>query len=198
METVIRPKSAPAPEGRARIQSAGSTRGRVTPVGQCDAPPQTLADTVNRFHTTVRVLQRLKERRRTEADIVVNEKPAGLLAMEIPSRRFSKIEAENVVARVCQPTASYSARIASNRRINAKDIYVPPKQKVRIQYYELNCNRFKGTRPLSGQAMNSLINRLSQYDAERMPPESRRAQSPEHRQRLGPLASYRWKGLKNC
>lgn len=193
-----RPKSAPARDDRARVLSAGSRRGSVTPVGNPDKLPATLEDTMNRFHTTDRVLQRMKERRRTEADIVVNEKPAGLLAMELPSRKLSRHEVENVVARICQPTASFSARISSNRRINAKDIYVPPKKVVRIQYFNLDSNRFKGTRPLSGRDLHSLVNRLSKYDAKRRPPESRRAQSPDLRRQLGPLASYRWRGIKNC
>lgn len=199
-ELYTRPKSAPARNGRARAMSAGSSRGCQTPreLGFTDKPPETLEDTMNRFHTTDRIKQRMMERRRTEADIIVNEKPSGLLAMELPSRKLSRPEVENVVARVCQPTAAYSARVATNKRINAKDIYVPPKQIVRIQYYKLDSNRFKGTRPLSSRALQSLVNRLSKYDTERRPPDSRREQSPDQRKQMGPLASYRWKGIKNC
>ena len=196
-EDPIRPKSAPARNGRARAQSAGCLRGRTTPLGYCDKN-ETLEDTMSRFHTTDRVLKRMKERRRTEADIIVNEKPAGQIAMELPARRLSKMQAENVTARVCQPTAASSARFINNKRRNPRDIYVPPKQIMRVQYYKLDNNRFKGNRPLSGRAVQSLVDRLSQYDTERRPPDSARSQSPDQRRQLGPLASYRWKGLKNC
>ena len=157
----------------------------------------TLKDRMNKFHTTERMLHRMKERRRTEAEIVVNETPSGLLAMEHPTRKVTPLELENVVARVCRPTASYSARISSNRRINARDIYVPPKV-VRWEYYSIEHGRFKGNRSLDEKAMKALVNRLSNYDSERRPPESKRCKTPDERKRLGPVASYRWLGIKNC
>ncbi|KAL4219248.1 hypothetical protein ACF0H5_021830 [Mactra antiquata] len=134
----MRPKSGSSDEFRTLSPGFGSATPRLLPLTGDERhlsrkESGTLEGTVNRFHTTERILNRLKERRRTEADIIVNEKPAGLLAMELPTKKISHNEMENVVARVCRPTASYNARISSARRINPKDIYVPPRHTVRIE-----------------------------------------------------------------
>lgn len=205
IHSIGRPKSAP-PEnfrtGSPRVRSATPRRlsgfedDKERSASKKDH--DTLEDTMNKFHTTGRILNRIKERRRTEAELIVNEKSAGLLAMEHPTRKISQNELENVVSRVCRPTASYNARISSNRRINAKDIYVPPPKTVRIQYYTLGNERFKGNRVISNKALKSLVDRLSNYDKERRPPESKRSKTPDVRDKFGPVASYRWLGLKNC
>lgn len=195
----IRPKSAPPPPKYFWEEDPLSPRFESDSEKPARRSKNTLEERMNRFHTTGRVLNRMKERRRTEADIIVNEKPSGLLAMEIPSRKLTQAELENLTARVCRPTAAYSARVASSRRINAKDIYVPPKQVMRIEYYNVEHGRFKGTKPLSARAVSSLVNRLSVYDAERRPAESKDRHAHNHiRERLGSVASYRWLGLKNC
>lgn len=192
---IHRPKSAPPENFRIR-SPIGRTSGEGDFV-KTRRVANTLEDRINRFHTTERMLHRMQVRRRTEADIIVNETPSGALAMEHPTKKISPVELENVVARVCRPTASYSARISSSRRINAKDIYVPPKV-ARIEYFSIEHERFKGNRSLSNNALKALVDRLSSYDAERRPPDSKRNQTPEVRQRLGSLASYRWQGFKNC
>ncbi|KAL4218788.1 hypothetical protein ACF0H5_021375 [Mactra antiquata] len=199
----MRPKSAPPDKFRTPSPGFRSTTPRLLSVTEDERhlsrkDNDTLEDTVNRFHTTGRILNRLKERRRTEADIIVNEKPAGLLAMELPTKKISHIEMENVVARVCRPTASYNARISSARRINAKDIYVPPRHRERMEYKSLEKERFKGNKVISNKALNSLVNRLSNYDQERRPPESKRSKTADPRDRFGPVISYRWLGMKNC
>lgn len=193
-----RPKSAPPESFRCR-----SPMYRFTQARERDSFPATnkkdghkLEDTINKFHTTERMLYRLKERQRTEADMIVNEIPSGLLAMALPTRKIGPVERETVVARVCRPTASYSARVSSIRRINPRDIYVPPKQVVKADYLKVENERFKGKKPLNNMAVHALVRRLSNYDAERRPPDSNRRQIRDVRSCS--VASYRWLGIKNC
>ena len=152
---------------------------------------------VGRLRTTLRVAQRFKERRRTEADITIHTKPSALLASEMVVRKMSQEELEISLTRTCRPTVSFLARTASNRRINASDIYVPPPY-TRVQYFTVDSGRFKGQRPLTQKDKEKLIRRLSTYNPRRRPAESKRIMSNDTKRQLGPLGSYRWNGIRNC
>ena len=145
----------------------------------------------------MRIAQRFKERRRTEADITIHTKPSALLASEMMVKRMSQQELEISLTRTCRPTASYLARIASNRRINAKDIYVPPPH-TSVQYFAVDDGRFKGDRALKEEEIEKIIRRLSAYNPRRRPAESKRILTKETKKQLGPLSSYRWRGIRNC
>jgi len=199
MSLLWRPKSAPVRDVDVELKSGRrNSRHELRSVSRNeDRRPETLEETVNNFHTTSRLQERQRERRRTEHELNVIETPSGQLANEIPGRRLSRVELDNVLTRVTQPTASYSARVASNRRRESKDIYVPPKTR-ESRSKRFDENRFKGGHTLSDRAMKSLVDRLSSFNVERKPPDSRRSMSPDVRQRMGSLSSYRWRGLKNC
>ena len=152
---------------------------------------------VSRLQTTIRMAQRFKERRRTEADITIYKKPSALLASEMMVRKMTQEELEMSLTRTCRPTASFLARTASNRRINASDIYVPPNVS-RVQYFTVGSGRFKGQGSLKEKEVEKLISRLSAYNPRRRPAESKRVLPKETKKRLGPLASYRWNGVRNC
>ena len=152
---------------------------------------------VSRLRTTTRVAARFKERRRTEADITIYNKPSVLLANELKVRKMSQHELEISLARTCRPTASHLARTASNRRINASNIYVPP-QISHVQLFTIDSGRFNGNRSLKEEELQKLIKRLSAYNPRRLPAESRRVLPKETKRQLGPLGSYRWHGVRNC
>ena len=202
LDDVKRPKSAPAKSfrpavGASRFVHRISLNRKLSVDTDNNNGDMTLAETVNRLHTTERMAQRLKERRRTEAEINVIEKPTLLLASEVGTKRISYTEMENVVARVTRPTASYSARVSSTRRINARDIYVPPPV-MHVQYFDIEDHRFKGNRTISPRDLKSLVDRLSSYNPRRQPAESVTPEVKNLKRQLGPLSSYRWKGLRNC
>ena len=143
------------------------------------------------------MIARFKERRRTEADITVYQKPSALLANEVMARKLSPHELEMSLARTCRPTASFLARTASNRRINASDIYVPPRVS-HIEMFTVGTGRFNGNRSLKEEELQKLIRRLSAYNPRRLPAESKRVLPKETKRQLGPLCSYRWQGVRNC
>ena len=158
----------------------------------------TLEDTMNRFQTTGRMNERMRQRRRTESEIYWYERRSELLASQVP-RRVSGQEMDSMLMRVTRPTASSRARAASASRTKSRDsITSSGGNVVRSEYFALDPDRFKGVQPLPSKEVKQIVRRLSSYNVNTGPAEARRVMSPELKTQVGPLGSYRWKGLKNC
>ncbi|XP_069121355.1 uncharacterized protein [Argopecten irradians] len=115
-------------------------------------------------------------------------------------KKVSRDEMDNIVSRLTRPTYTSSVRETSGneKRVNVEEKFV--RKKVTIHSVatqrQLDPGRFQGSKKVSRQKIDDIVNRLSQTSKRHVQPSVQERQ--ELNRKLGSLSSYRWMGIRNC